>query len=52
MDAYSNFPKLKGMKNITTEKVMETRDTFQGRFGKWDEFGWWDMNRVQTDSGT
>ena len=25
---------------------------FQARFVKVDEFGWWDMDRIQTDSGT
>ena len=25
---------------------------FQARFGKVDEFGWWDMERIQTDAGT
>ena len=25
---------------------------FQTRFGKVDEFGWWDMEGIQTDAGT
>ena len=25
---------------------------FQEMFGKEDEFGWWDMERIQTDAGT
>ena len=24
---------------------------FQARFGKVNEFGWWDMEKIQTDSG-
>ena len=28
VDAYYNIPKLYGMKNITTEEVMEKLDTF------------------------
>ena len=36
------------MENITTEEVMEKLHMFQERFGKVDEFGWWDMERIQT----
>ena len=28
---------------------MEKLDMFQARFGKVEEFGWWDMERIQTD---
>ena len=52
VDAYSKIPKLYGMESITTEEVMDKLDMFQARFGKLDEFGWWDMDRIQTDSGT
>ena len=31
---------------------MDKLDMFQARFRKVDEFGWWDMERIQTDSGT
>ena len=31
---------------------MEELDIFQARFGKVDEFGWWDMVTIQTNSGT
>ena len=31
---------------------MESLDMFQERFGKLDESGWWDMERIQTDAGT
>ena len=27
-------------------------DMFQEIFGKIDEFGWWDMERIKTDAGT
>ena len=39
LNAYYNIPKLYGMKNITTEEVMDRIDMFQERFGKVDEFG-------------
>ena len=25
---------------------------FQSRFGKIDEFGWWDLERILSDAGT
>ena len=40
------------MENITAEEVMDKLDMFQKIFGKLDEFGWWDMERIQTDAGT
>ena len=40
------------MKKITTEEVMEKLDMFQARFGKIDEFGWWDLERISVDAGT
>ena len=43
VDNYSKFPKLYGMENITTEEVIDKLDLFQARFGKVDEFGWWNM---------
>ena len=52
LDAYSNIPKLYGMENITTEELMEKLDMFQAIFGKVDEFGWQDMERIQTGTGT
>ena len=52
VDSYSNVPKLYGIENINTEEVMDKQDRFQERFGKLDEFFWWDMSRIQTDSGT
>ena len=30
---------------------MDKLDRFQKRFGKLDEFGWQDMERIKTDSG-
>ena len=33
-------------------EVMKKIDMFQARFGKVDELGWWDMERIQTDSDT
>ena len=31
------------MKAITTEEVMDKLDMFQARFGRLDDFGWWDL---------
>ena len=39
------------MENITTEETMEKLDMFQARLVKVQEFGWWDMERIQTDTG-
>ena len=46
VDAYSNMPKLYGMEKITTEEVMDKLDMFQSRFGKIDQFGWYDLERI------
>ena len=51
-DAYSKIPKLHGMEKITTEEVMDKLDMFQSRFGKIDQFGWWDLERISADAGT
>ena len=52
VDAYYRIPKLYGMKNITTEEVMDKSDIFQAIFVKVDGFCWLDMERIQTDAGT
>ena len=52
VDAYSKIPKLYGMDNITTEEVMDKLDMFQSRFGKIDQFGWWDLEKISADAGT
>ena len=31
---------------------MDKLDMFQSRFGKIDEFGWWDLERILSDAGT
>ena len=31
---------------------MDKLDMLQSRFGKPDEFGWWDLERISQDSGT
>ena len=51
VDAYSKIPKLYGKEKITTEEVMEKLDMFQSRFGKFDKFGWWDLERLSADAG-
>ena len=52
VDTYSKITKLYGMEKITTEEVMEKSDKFQSRFGKIDQFGWWDLERISADVGT
>ena len=51
VDSYSHITKLYGMENIFTEEFMNKLDMFQARFGKVDESGWWDMDRIQTEYG-
>ena len=31
---------------------MDKLDMFQSRFGKIDQFGWWDLERISEDAGT
>ena len=31
---------------------MDKRDMLQSRFGKIDEFGWWDLEIISADAGT
>ena len=31
---------------------METLDIFYSRFGKIDQFGWWDLEIISADEGT
>ena len=52
VDAYSKIPKLYGMEKITTEEVMDKLDMFQSRFGKIDQFGLWDLERISVDACT
>ena len=51
VDAYPNIPKLYGMENIITAEVMKKLDMFQSIFGKIDQFGWWDLERILADAG-
>ena len=51
MHTYSKIPKFCGIENVTTEEVMTKLDMFQSRFVKLDEFGWWGIDRIQTDTG-
>ena len=52
IDAYSNIPKLYGTEKITTEEVMNKLNIFQSRFGKIDQFGWWNLERISVYAGT
>ena len=40
------------MEKITTEEFMDKLDIFQSRFGKINEFGWWDLGIISADAGT
>ena len=40
------------MEKITTEKVMDELDMFQSRYGKIEQFGWWDLEIISADAGT
>ena len=51
VDAYSKITKLYGMEKITTEEVMDRLNMFQSRFGRIDEFGRWDLERISADVG-
>ena len=51
VDSYSKIPKIYGVEKITTEQVMDKLDMFQSRFGKIDEFGWWDLEIISADAG-
>ena len=31
---------------------MDTLDMFQSKFGKMDQFGWWDLEIISADAGT
>ena len=52
VDAYSKIPKRYGMENITTAEVLDKLDMFQSRFGKIDQFGWWDLEIISAYAGT
>ena len=39
------------MEKIAREEVMDKLDMFQYIFGKIDEFGWWDLERISADAG-
>ena len=54
-DSYKSFIACQGAygtEKITKEEVMDKLDMFQSRFGKIDEFGWWDLEIISADSGT
>ena len=40
------------MENITNAEVMDKLDMFQSRFGKIDQFGWWDLEIISADAVT
>ena len=46
------FQNIYGMEEIITEEVMDKLEMFQSRFGKIDEFWWWDLERISADAGT
>ena len=50
-DAYPKIPKLYGMEKFTTAEVLDKLNMFQSRFGKVDEFGWWNLEIISVDAG-
>ena len=42
VDTYSKLIKLYVMEKINIEELMDKQDMFQSRFGKLEEFDWWD----------
>ena len=40
------------MEKITIEEVIDKLDMLQSRFGRIDEFGWWDLEKNSADAGT
>ena len=51
VDACSKTSKLYGTEKFSAEKVIDKLDMFQSRFGKIDEFGWWDLEIISADAG-
>ena len=51
VNAYSKIPNFYGMEKVSKEEVMDRMDMFQSRFGKIEEFGWWDLERISADAG-
>ena len=47
VDAYSKISKLYDMEKIKIEEIVDKLDMFQSRFGKIDEFRWWDLEKNQ-----
>ena len=52
VDAYPKIPKLYRKEKIKTEEIMDKLDTFQSRFGRIEEFGWWYLERISADTST
>ena len=50
-DAYSKLPRYYGTESINIEEVMDKLDMFQSIFGKLNEFGWWDLDKIKTSAG-
>ena len=50
VDSYSKIPKLYGIERIYTGQVMDNLDMFQSRFGRIDEFGWWELEIISADA--
>ena len=50
--SYSKIPKFYVMERTNTEEVTDKLDMFQSRFGKIDEFVWWDLEIISEDAGT
>ena len=52
VDAYFKIPNIYSIEKITTEEVMDKLVMFESRFGKIDEFEWWDLKRISANVST
>ena len=51
VDTYSRIPRFGGLNDLHSEAVMDKIEEFVARYGKVNEFGWWNIRRIQADAG-
>ena len=51
VDTYSRIPRLYGLNDLNTEAVVEKIEELVARYVKVNDFGWWNIGRIQTDAG-
>ena len=51
VDTYSRIPRLGGLNELNSEAVMDKIEEFVARYGEVNEFGWWNIGRIQADAG-